>query len=109
MHAQRPTVTIKRGDTFRRGFSHAIGSNAVDLTGWAISSQVRDQSGALVATLNIGPRNDAAGIYAVSYDNTTTWPIGTLVWDVRTTAPDGLISSTQTIDLVVQPDVTRLA
>ena len=102
-------IVHKRGDSFVRQLAHFDGAAMLDLTGWTISSQVRTQTGDIVATLTVSNRNDPAGTFVLSAGATTTWPVGTLHTDIQYTRPDGFITSTQTLVIDCVADITRPA
>ena len=101
-----PTITIKRGDTFRKpGAVLTDVGAAVPTTGWQIAAQVRTPARAHVATLTIADRNDAAGTYTLT-SPTADWPVTQLMMDVQYTDAAGLISSTEDVLIDVRQDRT---
>ncbi len=92
-------IQIKRGETFNLDGQHLEddGITPKSLVGITITSQVRDQSGRLVADLTVTVTDSNTGKFSVSA-NTTTWTEGNLVWDVKkTTGSIVEISNTETI------------
>jgi hypothetical protein len=104
-----PTLTQKRGDTFRWALSHFDGAAVQPLTGWTIASQVRTAADTVVATLTVSNRDDAAGLFVLSATETATWPVGKLLCDIQYTDASGVIRSTQTIEIACVLDITRQA
>ena len=102
------TVSHKRGDTFV--YSAVIRESksgpAIDLTGWTIASMIRDADSLLIADLDVSITTAASGAYAIRADITDEWPIGQAYWDIQYTDADGVIRSTETINLQIIEDVT---
>lgn len=101
--------TFNRGDTFSRACRYkADNVNPTDLTDITIKSQIRQQSGALVAELVVTKRDQdtQTGVYVLTCADTSLWPIGTLEWNIRYTTAGG-ITSTETLELKVIRSVTH--
>ena len=102
-----PTITIKRGDTFRRSCAVTTDAGAaVPITGWQIAAQVRTQAGALVASLTIADRSDGAGTYTL-IGATADWPTTTLALDIQYTDAAGTVMSTDDVLIDVRRDQTQ--
>lgn len=101
----------KRGDTFRLDCTVKIDGNPVDITDWAIASELRSGADALLQTLTITKTNAAAGQYriAADMDATALWPPGMARMDIEYTYPsDGDFRvSSETLDVKILKDVTR--
>lgn len=66
-------------------FSNDDGSPA-NLTGYTVTSQVRDAMGNLVATLPMTVAAPSTGQYSITVPNTTAWPIAVLRCDIKATS-----------------------
>ena len=100
---------IKRGDTFLRTCTARDSANGppVDLTDWEIASQIRDENDVLVAELEVVPVALSVGSFQLKGESTQDWPAKLLYWDIQYMDPGGRVSSTQTIEVLVRPDVTH--
>lgn len=100
---------IKRGDTFVRTCTARDSATGpfIDLTDWAIASQIRDENDVLVAELDVVPVDLSSGAYQLKGEITQDWPAKMLYWDIQYTDPGGRVSSTQTVEVLVRPDVTH--
>jgi hypothetical protein len=78
-------LAIKQGSVFwiQMMFQNDDGTPA-DLTTVTLKSQLRTVTGDLVTTLPI-VRTAALGVATIEVDDTTQWPIGTLLGDVKAT------------------------
>jgi hypothetical protein len=99
--------SFKRGDTF--SFIAAIAnSSGTPLTGEAsnLSSQIRNKSDKLYATLTI-TETTTLGSYLFLTNDTLDWPCGVdLYLDIQYTK-GGVITSSETIIIPVEKDVTH--
>lgn len=98
-------IDIKQGDTFSVTLTVTRSSVAVDLTGVAITSQVRAPGGEQIATLTVTPISLTGGMVQLRSE-TTTWPARALDWDVQF-VENGNTWSTPTTKVNVQTDVTQ--
>lgn len=98
---------LKRGATFSVdvAYTPAQGDPA-DLADFAISSQVRTQTGSLVAELTVLKAPDNLSFQVFAPNGTDAWPYGTLAMDLRFEL-DESISYTETVLLSVAREVTR--
>ncbi len=106
------TLLVKRGDDVV--LDCAV---AGDLTGWGARSQIRLQSGRLLAECDVSDLvyddGDEVTRYALTVASavTETWPVShddiDAQMDIEYTDPDGLVQSTETITIRVSADVTR--
>lgn len=103
-----PTITHKRGDTFILSGTSKYDGVAVDLTGYVVTSQIRQTDSTLVDDLTCTVTNAASGAYEIEATATQTalWPIATLYFDVQFTSPDGVVISTDTVAVKVAKDYT---
>lgn len=108
------TFDVKRGNTFghQMFLSYRFDDAPeirVDITGWQITSQIRSRRGDLIDDLEIDVIDEILGefeVFATSMQ-TSVWPVGAALWDVRIVAPDGTRNS-QTILVDISDPVTRL-
>lgn len=103
--------THKRGDTFDYADQLAMTIDLVpvtDFTGMTGSSQIRDLSGKLVASLEFTWLDATTGHYRVRATGPTdAWPTGLLRHDVQLTTASGDVISTATESFTCSEDVTR--
>ena len=97
----------KRGDTFYKANVVSDENGAVDISGWTITSQLRDSNDALIAQCAVVVTNAVTGSYTLTVADTTAWPLGALFWDIQYIDGGGKIYSTETIQVVVLKDITR--
>lgn len=97
---------FKRGDTFQLELSVSNNGEAVNLTGWTIASQVRSKS-KLISTLAVEYTDRVLGIYRLRDNNTSDWPLGMLVCDIKYTTDDGQIVHSETFEIEVQRGITQ--
>lgn len=103
--------THKRGDTFDYSDQFAMTIDGVDVTdfsGMTGASQLRYQSGALVATLEFTWLDAAQGLYRVRCPSETDdWALGVMKHDVQLTTASNDVVSTATELVNVVEDVTH--
>ena len=101
----------KRGDTFELSGVIDVKHQwqlVPDLTGWVGKSQLRKQSGELIADLVFSWINATQRVCNIKHSGSTAdWPICVAQMDIEMTSPDGHIVSTQTTDINIAKDVTR--
>jgi hypothetical protein len=102
------TIQFKQADTFLLACTYRENGDPVDLTTFDIASQVRDSSGNLVDTLTVelADQTTSPGVFTLAAADTTAWPIDLLPCDIQFTN-DGVVRSTQTFFVAVEPEVTR--
>lgn len=105
------TLSAKRGDDFKRNCFHRDSAgNAIDLTDYAIRSQVRTVDGTLLGELTITKQNQVTdkGYFHLGAPAlmTKAWPIGTHHCDIQYTY-QGITQSTKTFFFEVIKDVTH--
>ena len=106
-------ISFKLGSTWR--FSGTLRDDAgaaIDLTGWSISSKLRDTSDVEVAALTCSVDPDQVahrGEFEVhaSAAATSSWSPGTVSWDVRLQDSGGDVSITRTVVVRLEQAVTR--
>ena len=104
-------LEIKRGDTLRLD-CQALDSDGDPIDGisaWSIRSQIRSKAGALIADLAVSITDEAESRYQLAAvdEVTQTFPVGWAAMDIEYTDPDGVVQSTETIDINIIADVTR--
>jgi hypothetical protein len=73
----------------------SVDGDIVDVAGWGISSQLKKHNGDVVADINTAWISTAEQTFSHNYLDTTTWPLGTLYFNIKLTSPGGeVISST---------------
>ena len=101
----------KRGDTFElSGVIDAKhqGQLVPDLTGWVGKSQLRKQSGVLIADLVFTWIDAAQRVCNIKHSGSTAdWPICAAQMDIEMTSPDGYVVSTQTAEINIARDITH--
>ena len=101
---------FKRGDTFQLACTYKVNDVAQSVTGFTITSQVRDPLGTLVATLQATLANqaEAPGRFYLSPVNpdTSGWQTGPLRCDIQI-ASGGVIRSSSTFAIPVAEDITK--
>jgi hypothetical protein len=98
---------IKRGDSL--GFYAVLtDESGLPVPGIAanLKSQVRDNQDVLVADLTITEDATIPGKYLLQCSDTSNWPVGTMLLDIQW-SNNGIVTSTDTIQLPVQKDVTK--
>lgn len=103
------TITHKRGDTFELSATLENGGNAVDITNFTITSQVRDAEDALLQALTVTVTDAVAGAFTVSATpaQTETWGIKNYDCDIEFVEAGGEVNSTETFQINVIKDITR--
>ena len=105
---KKVVLCFKRGDTFNlNGILQDKIGTPIDLTGYSISSQVRD-GGWLVSTLDCSITGAASGKYNItkSHTDTQNWPDKDLKMDIQFTTASSKKISTETILLKDEKDQT---
>ena len=99
-------MTFKRGDTFSYFIDLTDAENSpLVLQVEDIKCQIRTKSGSLIDTLII-ETTATNGKYLVSASDTTFYPVGTQEMDLKINE-NGIVASTETIEVVVEKDVTK--
>ena len=97
-------INIKQGTSFSVSCVYkADGTNPTDLTGITITSQVRTYEGELVATLSPVETTDI-GEFTI-YAETSAWPLGRLIWDIKYTTVSNKVH-TETVEIRVSRSAT---
>ena len=99
------SITLKSGTSLIMpwAFQNSDGT-PTDITNLTISAQVRDSAGHLITTLVFSIVNAVGGIASTPVD-TTAWPIGNLVCDVKTTS-GSLVSISDSFTITTVRSVT---
>lgn len=103
-------ITHKRGDTFEITLTLENQGNAVDITLFTIACQVRDQDDVLVQALAVAKTDPTNGVFTLTATDTETasWPLLKLEADVEFIEPDTTVSSSETFNIQVIKDITRV-
>lgn len=109
------TIVHKRGDTLELSLQLKSNSVATDITGYTVSSQLRDSTDTLLVTDNFTGNltytlTDAAtGTFTLTATPTQTseWATRTYDCDIQITEPDSDVSSSETFKIKVVKDITR--
>lgn len=101
-------IGFKRGDTF------AFTANITDNNGDAVTGkegnlrcQVRDKCDRLFATLTATETGTSGRYIFRTSESTSSWELKTLFMDIRYTSDDGIITSSETIEINVVKDVSH--
>lgn len=97
------TLDHKRGDTFIVNCTRTD----TDITDWTITSQIRDYEDVLIVDCDVTITDAAEGQYTVRVDDTTEWPVGSLLWDIQCIDTANIVKSTDTVKIRVVADITR--
>lgn len=106
-------VCHKKGDSFiaLMAVKNGEGDEAVpaDLTGYTVESQIRRRSD-LVLIQDLDPviTDAAAGEIRIDVLNTDAWPTEEALWDLKLVDPAGVITSSKTIIVSIESEVTYL-
>lgn len=103
------TITHKRGDTFVLSCTLENEGVPVDITGWTIASQVRDNSDQLLQALTVTVTSATGGAFDLSATpaETETWGVQQYLCDIEFIDQTGEVNSTDTFTLSVLRDITR--
>lgn len=102
-------IRFKRGDTFifYATLKNTSGA-AIDLTGWAIKSQVRNANDSLMDEAVITVTSAVSGQYSIKISDTSAWvPNEIYSMDIQYTDPADSIISTETLYIAIIKDQTR--
>jgi hypothetical protein len=100
------SIAFKRGTSFSAHAAYTpVAGQPVNLAGLTVASQVRTQTGELVATLTVALDGDNLGFTASAPAGTGAWPLAVLVWDMKI-FNGAAVSYTETVRIVVQQEVT---
>lgn len=76
--------TLKQGDTFKVDIVLKVDGLPYDLTGATIVSSVETEDASFTMAIPVTVTDAAGGAFTVE-EQTTTWPLGNVLWDVRLT------------------------
>ena len=97
------SVTVKRGATF----SYAGLVNLPGDFAWSANSNIRDKTGAVIQALNVTleeplpDSNQWRILLTATPEETLTWPLGTLYWDIRYSSDSNPVIISPTISVLV--------
>ena len=103
------TITHKRGDTFELSCTLENEGNAVDITSFTITSQVRGSDDVLLQALTVTKTDAGAGAFSLSATSaqTESWDVQTYLCDIEFIESGGEVNSSQTFEINVLKDITR--
>lgn len=105
---QDSKIRVKRGETFLLECQvKGADGVAINLTGWAIASEIRTSRDTLVATLTAVIHTPASGLYRLTHADTTEWPPGQALMDIAYTDAGGRAITTETLTISVDREVTQ--
>lgn len=99
---------FKRGDSFALACVYKVDGIASSIVGKTITSQIRTNELALVATLTAIPDNQSVnpGHFRLVGPSTTSWPVAGLRCDIQIVEA-GVIVSTDTFLVPIVQDITQ--
>jgi len=101
-------LQFKRGDTYHLSVTLTDDEGqAIDISGYDISSQVRTPTGELISTLTTTLTDPTNGVFTLEDTETEDWPVGCQFQDIEYTGTGGTITSTETFKVDVKEDITR--
>lgn len=103
------TITHKRGDTFELAATLENAGNAVDITNFTITSQIRQSDDTLLQALTVTVTDAAAGEFTLSATaaETETWGVAQYECDIEFIDIGGEVNSSDTFTINVIKDITR--
>lgn len=108
-------ITLKRGDTLDLEFQWLDGDGVpVDLTGCTARLQMRNRAGNEVLECACGSSDGLEIVTAEGKvrwreeaSSTSSFSPGTYYFDLEVTFPDNTVRSTETVQLIIETDITR--
>ena len=102
------TLTLKAGDTLMLDAQLTDAQGLpIDMTGWAVACQMRDNRGAIVADLAPVLTAPTLGKYEIR-KATTGWPVGIFRADLRYTDSGGNVLSTESFNVRLTDAVSQV-
>ena len=100
---------FKTGDTFifTAVIKDTIYKNPMIGISSNLKSQIRRDNGTFVAELIISEVLEIPGNYEFSANDTSNWPIENLYMDIQYTDEEGIITSSESLVVPIEKDVTR--
>lgn len=102
MPAPAQLPPLKRGDTFSVFADYDEDGAPMVFDASQLRSQIRTLAGALVANLTIAAVAGTPGRFEISSADTSAWPVGEVLFDIRRTDA-GEVRSTSTVILPIVP------
>lgn len=81
-----------------------VDGQAVDLSDYDISSQIRDKQGSLIATLTVHKDDPQPSSIRIQ-ENSSGWAVGDMVWDIRL-IKESIAVSTEQVQLTIYDGAT---
>jgi hypothetical protein len=76
------SIDVKLGSSLSLRHEVKLDGVAVNLTGWTFSARI-EQNGEVIDNFTITPIDLALGVINLAVADTSDWPLGTLVFDVK--------------------------
>jgi len=101
------SISHKRGDTLEWVVTLTQDGSAVDISGWTISSDVRNGD-TLIQSLTVAITDGANGVFSLSATPTETasWTLGTHSVDIELIDDSDFVVSSSTFTLTLVKDIT---
>jgi hypothetical protein len=100
-------IFFKKGDTFIATCTYHDGTDPGSLDEISIYSQIKNHKGRKIADLDVEKSDTTLGVFTVTSE-TDTWPENINVfWDIRY-EKDGVIFSTETINVFLYKEITKI-
>ena len=90
------SIQVKQGGALTLRHEVKLDGVAVDLTGWTFASQIQFND-EVVGSFTITPTDLANGIITLSVADTSEWPLGTLIFDVKYTTDTAVVHYSPTL------------
>jgi hypothetical protein len=101
-------ITHRRGSTYEVQCQYTDAAGApLDMTGVQVRSQIRTNSGALVAECEAVVTDATLGKFMLRVANTSKWPVASVLQDIQYTLTDGRKINTSPITIDVVASVTQ--
>lgn len=101
-------LAFKRGDTYKLSVTLTdANGQAIDITDYAIESQIRKPTGELISELTATITDATNGVFTLEDTSTQDWAIGCQFQDIQYTDTGGNVMSTQTFKVDVKEDITQ--
>ena len=104
-------IEFKAGGSFDYAITVRESENGpfLDISGWTITSQIRDSKDSLVATLTYAAVDETIGSFRLTYVGATDgWIDGSILyWDIRYIDSGGRIMPSATVEILVRKAITH--
>jgi hypothetical protein len=96
---------IKQGDTFVLPCAYTPGGAPASIAALDIRAHIKTRTGQPVGEFTVNRIDEAGGLYELDSGDTSGWPVGDLITDIRYTAGSASIA-TDTFRIVVGVAIT---